>query len=347
MLALSLPQERIVEAGNLDAVIDAYIEDTRQSITPDALKNYQNHLRPFRRWWNEREDQHHRQLSRQTLRGYLQWLETEYTSVYGDKPSEYAIDKTLKLVRRVLRWAHQRGCINQDISELVPSYTAHEQEKYYPEIHELDAILQSIYTPTYIRDTAIWCFLLSTGARRMEIASAQIDELTFNTPTDDLALGSDHGGYVHFRKVKGDSEGKGRGRYSVFCTTAGLMLKIWLRCQPRAAGTVFGLSDDGIRMVVNETARAANIDRMHPHACRSAYISWWADANAKAGPMADVALRLQVGHSLSKSDAQTFYLSRNKNWVLKQIRAFHTTPLSAIRLNWRRFPVHIAPGVLP
>jgi integrase len=341
MLALSLPSERIVEAGNLDAIIDAYITETGQSITPDALKNYENHLRPFRRWWIECADQHQQQLSRNTLRAYVLWLETDYHNAYGVAPSDYAINKSLALVRRVLRWAFHAGCVTQDISELVPHYEASEKEKYFPEIAELNTILHSIDTPTAVRDTAIWCFLLATGMRRMEIAEAQASELTFNTPLECLRVGDDHGGYIRLRKVKGDSEGKGKGRYSVFDSTTGLLLKAWLRGSRHKDGSIFGLGDDGIRMVINDTAKHAGIDRMHPHACRDAFISWWVAANVERGPWADAALRLQVGHKPLKGDSQTPYLSKNRNWILRQIRAFYTTPLDAIQLDWRRYPVHI------
>lgn len=344
MLALGLPAERIVEASNLPAIIDAYLADAAQTVSPDALKNYQNHLRPFRKWWNECADQHQQQLSKSTLRAYVTWLETEHTSAYGVAPSDYAIHKSLALVRRMLRWAHRAGCVTQDISELVPQYATAEREKYFPEAHEFDAILQSINTPTALRDTAIWCFLISTGMRRMEIVGARIDELTFNTPIENLAVGDDHGGYIHLHKVKGDSLGEGKGRYSVFCSTTGLLLKAWLRLSRHTDGSIFGLGEDGIRMVVNDTAKTAGITRMHPHACRSAFISWWLDVNQRGGDPASIALRLQVGHALDSGDSQTPYLSKNKSWILRQIRAFHTSPLSAITLDWRRFPVHIPQG---
>lgn len=346
MLALSLPQERIVEAGNLEAVIDAYIVEAGQTISPDALKNYQNHLRPFRRWWIEREDQHGQRLSRATLRAYVVWLETDYVNAYGVAPSDYAIHKSLALLRRLLRWAHRAGCVAQDISELVPQYATVEREKYFPEAEEFNAVLQSINTSTALRDTAIWCFLISTGMRRMEIVGARVDELTFNTPIENLAVGDDHGGYVHLHKVKGDSLGAGKGRYSVFCSKTGLLLKAWLRLSRHTDGSIFGLGEDGIRMIINDTAKAAGITRMHPHACRSAFISWWLDINKGGGDAASIALRLQVGHALDSGDSQTPYLSKNPNWILRQIRAFHTSPLNAITLDWRRFPVHIPPGNL-
>lgn len=344
MLALTLPQERVVEASNLPAIIDAYIADAAQNVSPDALKNYQNHLRPFRKWWKERPDLHNYKLSRTTLRAYVAWLETEHKSAYGVAPSDYAIQKSLALVRRMLRWAHRAGCVSQDISELVPQYATAEREKYFPEAEEFNAILQSINTPTALRDTAIWCFLISTGMRRMEIVGARIDELTFNTPITNLAVGDDHGGYIHLHRVKGDSLGEGRGRYSVFCSTTGLLLKAWLRLSRHSDGSIFGLGEDGIRMIINDTAKAAGITRMHPHACRSAFISWWIDENKGKGDAASIALRLQVGHALDAGDSQTPYLSKNPNWILRQIRAFHTSPLRDITLDWRRFPVHIPAG---
>lgn len=342
-LSFALPTERVVEATNLSAVIDAYIADRKQVIDPAALKNYRRHLRPFQEWWNDHGDEHQHILSRQTLQLFMRWLATEYRSSMGNKASDYTVEKTLALVRRVLRWAHTVGAVGQDISELVPSYTAPEAQKYYPGVADLSAMLDACGGASKLRDMALWAFLIATGARRFEVANAGIENLTFATTINNLDASADHSGYIHLRVVKGDNAGKGPGRHSLFCSKAGLLLKVWLRLREHTSGLIFGLTDDGVRFVINQTANIAGIQKMHPHACRSAFISWWAMTNAKAGPMADVAYRLQVGHALRKSDAQTFYLNNDPAYRRQLIGEFYTSPLSGITIDWRRVPVHI-PG---
>jgi integrase len=342
VLALSLPQERIVEASNLAALIDAYIAEKQTTIDPTALRTYRANLRPFIEWWRVCPDQHGYVLSRSILRKFVDWLTAEYRSSVGNPASDYMIEKCLVLVRRVLRWAHQVGAVSQDISELVPMYTAPEQEKYYPSTAELGAVMEVCSGDTKVRDMALWAFLIATGARRMEVAAATVDNLYFATSLDNLAVGDDHSGYVHFRVVKGDNLGRGLGRDSLFCSKAGLLLKVWMRLCERTEGSVFGLTDDGIRFVVNTTGRAAQIDRMHPHACRSAFVSWWLDKNAKGGPVADVALRMQVGHKPVTGDAQAYYRNKNPDYRRRLISNFYTSPLEEITIDWRRLPVHIA-----
>lgn len=338
-LSLSVPQERIVEASNLSAVIDMYMEDRRSEISPKAHKNYRIHLKRFRQWWQECADIHQNQLSEATMKHLVKWLEDDYLGASGEPATSYNIAHTLVLVRRVLRWAHDKGGISQDVSELVPIYDAKKRPKYWPKAPELERMINACAGMQRVRNMALWSFLISTGARRNEVSHAAVENLTFNTPLSDLRVGGDHMGVIWFRVVKGDSAGVGDGRHSVFCSKTGLLLKLWLMFSGRTEGAIFNLYEAGIRKMINTCATRAGIERMHPHACRSAFMSYWVRKNARHGNFADIALRFQVGHAQISGDAQTHYLSEDPAWRLDLIREFYVTPMDEIAVDWSRLPV--------
>lgn len=338
-LSLALPQERIVEASNLPAIIDMYLEDRRSTISPKAHKNYRVHLRRFSRWWRECADDHQNQLSQATMKHLVNWLENEYLGNMGQPATPYNIAHTLVLLRRVLRWSYDKGAISQDVSELVPVYDAKKRPKYWPKAPELERMINACAGAYRVRNMALWAFMISTGARRNEVSNAMIENLTFNTPITDLRLGSDHMGVIHFRIVKGDSAGKGDGRRSLFCSKTGLLLKLWLLFSGRTEGTIFDLYEAGIRKMINTCAQRAGIERMHPHACRSAFMSYWVRRNAKGGNFADIALRFQVGHALVSGDAQIHYLSEDPEWRMDLIKEFYCSPMDEINIDWSRLPV--------
>lgn len=341
MLTLNVPTERRVDAELLPQVIDAYIASTERSITPKVLYNYQYHLAPFQQWWQKFPDQHKNTISPTTLQKFVDWYGSEYRTATGLPTSEHMMDKTLALIRRVLRWAHQQGAIGEDVSHLVPQKPSHPKPKYYPKIEELDRLVKAPADPYLgIRDTTIMAMLLATGCRRFELANAQIENVHFNTSVSNLNLGDDHGGYIHFRVVKGDSEGKGLGRYSVFHWKAGLLLKACLRWTRKTSGSLFGLTDDGIRQVVTEAGVLTGITRIHPHAFRSSFIDYWFWKHRNSGDAADVARRLQVGHAMEKGDVTMHYINLNPDRQLELIKEFYCSPLEEIKIDWWKVPVH-------
>lgn len=332
-----------MEAAALPSLLDAYLADCQIRIDPAAVKNYTNHLRPFREWWSRFAANYDYHLSRTSLQAFVDWLASDYRTVYGQKVSPYAIAKAIALVRRFLRWCHQVGAVEQDISELVPDFETPHPGKYYPAVDELDAILKApVDDHLRLRDTAIMAMLIATGARRFEIANAKIEHLTFATPIENITTSADHSGHVHLRVVKGDNTGNGPGRHAVFDGKAGLLTKAYLRLTGKRSGSIFGLLDDGIRKIVHDAGERAGFPQIHPHAFRSAFVDWWFWKNHKHGNAADMALRLQVGHALNSGDAQTHYINRgNPARIIELIRSYYTSPLEEITIDWARYPVHI------
>lgn len=336
-LSLRIPNsERSVYAAELGPVIDLYIADRREEITPKAIDNYQRVLRPFVEWWSEHPDDHQYTISKTNLRRFIDWMEEEYRTSYNKQASAYHVAKTLAVLKRVFIWAHKQGCIEQDISDLVPQHHDPGRPKYFPTIAELERLLAAPVGQNRIRDTALMAFMLSTAARRFEVQNALIENITFNTPIDRLSLADDHGGYIHLTVVKGNRGGRDPGRYSVFCGKAGLALKLWLSVSGWTSGSIFGLKSSGIRLAVLHSAMRCDLREPHPHAFRRAFIDYWL-RNRDEGDAADIARCLQVGHKLTmKSESTGYYFSRD-NWRanLELIRKFHISPLAEITIDWK------------
>lgn len=266
---------------------------------------------------------------------FLSWLKTEFRNLYNEQPSDHTISKALLLTRQVLRWAYKHGGVPQDVSDLVPRHSFQIKEKYYPSIFELESLIKSPIDPYLsLRDSTIMAMLLATGARRFELANAVVENVHFNTPILNVNLGDDHSGYVRLDVTKRKKHSQMDVRYSLFDWKAGLLLKAYLRTTRRNSGSIFGLTDEGIRGVVADAGERTGITAIHPHAFRSAFIDWWFWRHRTDGPAADMALRLQVGHALLTDDAQVHYINRNHNRVLALIQEFYTSPLEDIKIDW-------------
>ena len=174
-LSFSLPSDRIIDAHLLPTLIDAFLADKTSQISEGAIKNYRFALHPFQLWWQEYPNIHHHELSESTLKQFFQWYEHEHTTAStGTKPSRYMLNKTAKLIRRLLAWAHKVGAIDQDVSLLCPLPSYEQSLKYYPDTDEINRLFCSLSGITRMRDAALFSLMVCTGARRFEVAEAMI-----------------------------------------------------------------------------------------------------------------------------------------------------------------------------
>lgn len=282
---LKMPEQTTVDASILPELYDAYLTTKAKSLSKAAIVNYKFALSPFLSWWLEHPEQHRHELTEVGFSQFFQWYECEFKRETGNPTSRYMLNKTAVNLQRFLKWAHQAGAVDRDLSALCPIPEYEQVNKFYPTNGEINALFENLEGVTRLRDAALFALAASTGARRMEIAAIEIESIEFfESPSmNDLDTEHDHSGYVHLRKVKGDSEGHKGGRYSVFDSVCGLLLKLYLHSIRRKAGSLFSLSDDGVRHVVNNNATKAGVFRMHPHAFRSAFIDLWAETNADIG----------------------------------------------------------------
>ena len=345
-IAILSPHEihRPVRAERLNDLIMAFLAEKERICTERTMVNYVNDLRPFLDWWQDHAADYNHTLTVQTFQDFITWLDAVYRNPFDKQSTSYTKWRVTKRIRHALRWAFEQGIVNAQIYDLCPQFPDTGRLKYYPDLDDLAAMLDGCTGEMRLRDAALIAFATSTGARRFEIANARAENLTFDSALSCMDIGQNHGGHVRFVKVKGDREGKGFGRISAFGSPCGLLVKAYLRSVDRRNGSLFGLSDQGIRAIVTRLGVQCGVTDMHPHAFRSALIDYWADFHKDRSYMATVAMKLQVGHALDKKDVSMHYIdTRNERKVIKLLRHFHVCPLQAIEWKWERWPVHVTP----
>lgn len=340
LIQIAAPSEAIlaVDATNIVALINSFLENKRQTITEKSYSNYVIDLAPFLAWWETQEDP---VLNRQRLNTFVDWLRNEWRNLYGKPATAPVAGRVCQRLRQVLEWGHANGFIPVRLAHMVPTIPEFETLKYFPTPDEIYGIIMATTGDTRLRDASIIAMLAATGARRFELAAVEIEDLEFFGAFTDLAVDGEHSGYVRLRKTKGDREGQGVGRISLFDGRAGLLLKAYLRASGRTSGNLYDMTDANIRKIVQQCGERAGLPQIHPHAFRSAFVDHWSDVNALSGEMAMIALRLQIGHSLSNDVTNRYRDLKNHAKNIRRIRQFYVSPLQVAQWGWDNWPVHI------
>jgi integrase len=327
-----------LDATHLADLVSAFIEAKRPTVSPKSLTNYQIDLAPFQTWWHAQDTT---VLDSAGFAAFVAWLRTDWRNSFGKPATPQVLWRITKRVRQVLDWGHATGYIPVSVSSMVPTLPESSRLKYFPDATEIQDLVLAASGDVRIRDASLVTMLAATGARRFELAEACIEDIEFVTPVTNLRSDDDHAGAVWLRKTKNDRDGFGPGRQVVFDGVAGLILKCYLRSVNRPRGPIYAMTDTNIRNIVHQLGIAADLPRMHPHAFRSAFVDHWSDANAAAGEMAMIALRLQIGHTLSQDVTNRYRDLRNPVKNLRRIRQFYTSPLMSLRWAWESWPVHL------
>lgn len=340
MLSIAIPTARSVDAAALPVLVAHFLESKSRSLSPRSLVGYQQDLAPMLAWWQQRGDT---TLTDASFHEMTAWIETHYRNGFGQPATTQTIWRTTKRVRQLLTWAHDKNYIPVSLTDMCPLYPDPGRDKYFPDAEDIAAMLAACAGESRIRDSALILFAVATGARRFEIAAAEVEHIEFDTPATNLDVGAAHTGFIHLRTVKRDTAGRMRPRWSMFDSATGLMLKAHIRSAGLTKGSLFGLTDNGIQLMVRRTAKDAGLPRAHPHAFRAALIDYWREVNATSGPMADIALKLQVGHSLNHSQDVTMVYQNFQDWKRnrERIRVHYRSPVELLTIDWSRYPVHI------
>lgn len=343
-LSFAHPTEvrRTVDATHFPQLVESFLTDKQRHCTARTYVGYVNDLNPFLEWWSDSAPTYEHTFDEEVFADFIDWLDSGYRNRFGHQSTGYTKWRTTKRLRQLLIYAHQKGYVPVSIFDMCPLYEDPGRLKYFPTVEELYRIIHAAEGETRLRDAAIVAFAISTGARRFEIANAEMRHLVFDTPLTQVSTSGIHTGYIRLLKVKGDAEGRGIGRISLFDSVAGLLLKLYLRSVNRTQGTVFGVSDTMIFNIVERLGRRCGIGEIHPHAFRSALVDWWSDVHVRQGHMADIALKLQIGHAVPKEHAIYRYIdTRNEQKTLRRIREFHTSPLLGMAWDWSLWPAHL------
>lgn len=339
MLTIAPPVEKQVDAAALPTLIEDFLKAKQRQIAASSVEGYRLDLAPFLAWWDARGDPI---LTDDSFIEMTKWIEGNYRNGFGQPASPQMIWRTTKRVRQLLTWAHSKNYVAVSLVDMCPLYPDPGRDKYFPDADDITAMLASCTGDTRIRDVALILFATATGARRFEIAATEVEHIEFDTPMTNLDASETHTGFVHLRTVKRDTKGKMRPRWSMFDSSTGLMLKAYIRTFD-VRGSLFGLTDSGIQLMVRRVAHDAHLPRAHPHAFRAALIDYWREVNATSGPMADIALKLQVGHSLNSNTDVTMVYQNFQDWRRnrERIRTHYRSPVEQVPIDWQRYPVHI------
>lgn len=340
MITIAPPPTREVDATALPVLVEDFLTAKSRTIAGTSLEGYRSDLVPFLAWWNARGDT---MLTDDSFGEMTKWIETHYRNGFDQPASTQVIWRCTKRVRQLLTWAHDKGYIPISLTDMCPLYPDPGRDKYFPDADDITALLAACAGENRIRDTALILFAVATGARRFEIAAVEGTDVEFDTPVTNLDVSAVHTGFVHLRTVKRDTTGRMKPRWSMFDSATGLILKAWIRTAGATSGNLFGLTDNGIQLMIRRIGKDAGLPRAHPHAFRAALIDYWREVNATSGPMADITLKMQVGHSLKGNSDVTMVYQNLSDWRRnrERIRVHYRSPVELLSLDWARYPVHI------
>lgn len=342
MIVMTRPQPLAIDAYALEQIVEDYFrfKEHEGKIRPTTITNYRIHLKPFLDFWRECSDVHQWQLSQEMLSTAAEWIKSEWRNSQGEKPHPTTVFNCFTRVRGILNWAYEAGCTGGiNAATWCPSVRRKTSMLYFPTVDELSKVMESPTDINRIRDVAIMAFLLSTGARLFETAKATVGNLHFNTPCTNIKMGDNHAGFCHLIQTKGDRDGYSPGRYVVFCSNAGLLLKCHLRTVKRTSSdSIFGLTDGAIGHIVKRHAALCKLPEISPHAFRRAFSDYWDEYHGMKGRSL---LKKQLGHSDDEDVTQKYYINRNPQRIVRDLMKSHVSPLSQINIDWTSFPVHI------
>lgn len=340
MHIMSLPRQDIaVDATVLPNLFELYLQTLIQerSLSELTIKSYRVQMSPFFEWFAQQDTT---LLTPKALYEYTVWLRTKHTTRRGKHPSAQTYNHAITRLGALLKWCYKKDCVPVNMADWLPKLRTANKAAWFPDIADLQALFDATTGAARLRNWAVLALFLSTGARLFEIANATPRNLTFASDPHNLRTSDDHSGTLNLEKVKFDAKGEGEGRIVAFCTTTGLLLKVWLLAQqPEADEPIFGLKADGIDKMLRNTAERAKVPEFHPHALRRAFADYW---DAHHGLDGMLVLKKQLGHSTRGDVTETHYLRHNKKRTAATLAKWHVSPMREIQIAWDQYPVHLS-----
>ena len=175
------------------------------------------------------------------------------------------------------QWLHNEEIIDRNpVARIAPIKYTKEVRKAFSEV-EIDALRSGCHS---LKDRALIEFLLATGARVSELASMSVSDISTETMT------------VHIRHGKGSKE-----RITYISDVALKHLLSYLHSRKETGSALFynknheALTADGVRFILNEIAKRAGVENVHPHRFRRTF----ATGLAKRGmPVQEI--QILMGH---------------------------------------------------
>lgn len=323
------PHQTVIQAQHLDQLIDIYLADVRGTIDDLSVTSYRYQIAPFREWWRATGAGREYIITERAFSDFLPWAKAHYRTARGRRASTATMRSCCVRVRQFLKWLYHRGYLPTDVHRWAPMMAKPTTRRRFLTLGQCRQLFDAVPTGALqYRDRALLAFLLGTGARRFEAASAL---------WADLVLNEDMTGHVHLRKVKGDKDGDMGGRVVVFGPATGHLIHFH-RQFLKLTGTwgddprVFGMTNTAIRKRLEVIGVRAGLP-LGSHDLRRTFADHWFNAN-RGGDRSTWALKLQMGHALGHDVTASHYLDLgNRDRVAEVILSHYMSPVELIGLN--------------
>lgn len=294
--------EQVLDATDLDALLDAYLEDARSRLKAYTVDGYAQKLIHLRRWWAEIGPSRGYELRKRDLTEFNAWLETTIPPTH-DKPLSYNSRKdVMRRFQAMLGWALENEILDFDYRTWLPTVHGTAPARTAVELNELGLLLAaSTLTLHPTRDRAIVAVLMGTGIRREECASLRIETTT---------IYADQSGKTKVR-AKEVAGREVHERWVAFDSSVGKYLVEWLDMYGVRMGPLFpgnnnsaALTGEGIYKVIKRCAELAGLSGKiaGPHDLRRNYVTHV--QRSQPGEGYGVLLSKQLGHSKLQMTSQ-------------------------------------------
>lgn len=293
--------EQVLDATDLDALLDAYLEDARSRLKAYTVDGYAQKLLHLRRWWTEVGPSKKFELRKRDLTEFNIWLEATIPPTHHAPLSYNSRKDVFRRLQGMLGWALESEILDFDYRTWLPVVHGSATARTAVELNELGLLLASaLLTLNPTRDRAIVAILMGTGIRREECASLRVETTT---------VYADQSGKT---KVKA-KEVAGREiheRWVAFDAAVGRYLVDWLDMYELRIGPLFpgpdgsSLTGEGVYKVVKRCAKLAGLSGKiaGPHDLRRNYVTHV--QRSQPGEGYGLLLSRQLGHSKLQMTSQ-------------------------------------------
>lgn len=287
------PSEPYLAARDLDALIELWLEDCDERLTPYAAQFYRYRVHRFRTWWGEVGPGQGWQLRKRDLVRYERHLR-QIKNKWG-KPYTYNSRASfMKHLSMMFRWAHKEGYIGIEYSAWVPPAEGEPPRRKPVSLEQLRALFAAARHSRFPnRDQAILAFLIGTGVRRSECASLTVEALQFHADGSGVAL-------VKGKRTRANRSGT---REVAFDATTGTVLQRYLDSDGITSGPMWPgqrgpLKPNSLYWVVKRCIESAGLEGtlQGPHDLRRAFATTMA-RYAQDAHIDGQTIQRQMGHS--------------------------------------------------
>lgn len=294
--------EQVLNATNLDALLDAYLEDARSRLKAYTVDGYAYKLLHLRRWWAEVGPSKNYELRKRDLTEFNTWLETAIPPTH-DAPLSYNSRKDVfRRLQAALGWALDTEILDFDYRTWLPKVHGTAPARTAVELNELGLLLAAaLLTMHPTRDRAIVAMLMGTGIRREECSSLRVETTTIYADQSGKTK-------VQAKEVTGREVHE---RWVAIDSSVGKYLVEWLDMYGLSAGPLFPgnnnnrpLTGEGLYKVVKSCAALAGLKGKiaGPQDLRRNYVTHI--HRAQPGEGYGVLLSKQLGHSKLQMTSQ-------------------------------------------